>query len=54
MGLLKLFCRLACVQTLHSSFLGFLLLAIFVRSNANGHAAREQPGTEDVDPASLQ
>lgn len=54
MGLLKLFCRLAGFVHLPSSFLAFLLLALLVLSNTNGHTACEQPGTEDMIPASLQ
>lgn len=37
-----------------SNFLGFLLLALFVLSSPDGHAACEQAGTKDMDPASLQ
>lgn len=54
MGLLKLFCRLTCIVHLPIRFLGFLLLALFVLSNTNGHAACEQPDTEDMVPSSLQ
>lgn len=37
-----------------SNSLDFLLLVVFVLSKANGHAAREQPGTEERDPVRLQ